>query len=114
MSTPWCSGPLQWSRGHVTAERSRYGMMGGSVISLQWSRGHVTAESAAATAAHVHSPSASMEPRSCDRGEQNKQGRYVDMGALLQWSRGHVTAESLRVQLPRRRSNSCFNGAAVM
>ncbi len=62
-------GSLQWGRGHVTAESKRYAEYMTSKKKLQWGRGHVTAERSLPPSATNVLPSASMGPRSCDRGE---------------------------------------------
>ena len=107
--------PLQWGRGHVTAEvRRRRAHSQHHENELQWGRGHVTAEVVLDRQGASRELSASMGPRSCDRGSRCSTARALrrdgvasmgprscDRGSLG----GHVGFSALA---PR------FNGAAVM
>src|SRR5258707_662825 len=60
---------LQWGRGPETAESAETPYLNPMISGLQWGRGPETAERTHAATAQAGSYSASMGPRSGDRGE---------------------------------------------
>ena len=124
--------PLQWGRGHSTAETVPLSVgsraTAASMGPRSFNRGNAAYD-------HATEPSASMGPRSFNRGN-DVTGRRVDnanplarrfngaaviqprkpimldvAGGMLQWGRGHSTAETTSGPL---RTSACFNGAAVI
>ena len=63
---------LQWGRGLATAEWKEMGQQTLQQALLQWGRGHVTAECLLSYPFNRRGPSASMGPRSRDRGVVQK------------------------------------------
>src|SRR2546422_941468 len=84
---------LQWGRGLSTAESA---VASGSQLrgncQLQWGRGLSTAESVTAKLAAAPFASASMGPRSFNRGELTRPILNPECLAGLQWGRGLSTA----------------------
>ena len=75
---------------------------------LQWGRGPETAESCAVDAScRVHRRSASMGPRSGDRGERARAADARAAQRRLQWGRGPETAESSAMRRSAGRPRTC-------
>ncbi len=88
-------GLLQWGRGLGTAESRRCTELQDALKELlQWGRGLGTAESLSSGHRWRRTETASMGPRSWDRGELMSTIKTTMTRTMLQWGRGLGTAES--------------------
>ncbi len=127
---------LQWSRDQLNAE-SRCRRWGRTRrLMLQWSRDQLNAESCQRVRYWDRASTASMEPRSIERGKPSGSCGTWRVNDRLQWSRDQLNAErgddqrreagSRKLQWSRDQLNAesvesccslirirCFNGAAI-
>src|SRR5688572_29781645 len=78
---------LQWGRGRVTAETAKGPLLLLNLRQLQWGRGRVTAETSPMQTICPWALTASMGPRSSDRGNWHTNETSSIFG-MLQWGRG--------------------------
>src|SRR2546423_1819256 len=104
---------LQWSEVPANVENISAPAIGRIVGPLQW--GHVSAnvETGRDRRHRPHCQLASMEPRSCERGNQVDAVSGAVEALTLQWS--HVPANvETTAAMPRQPLARCFNGATFL
>ena len=92
MSHPDYVARLQWGRVRVNAEGLQIRSIKLLAVSLQWGRVRVNAEGHKSISVPIVSGSASMGPRSCERGRLRILSNDFKYRAL-QWGRVRVNAE---------------------
>src|SRR6266850_559827 len=104
---------LQWGRALSSAESVPTRVECRSILGLQWGRALSSAESRLVLSGRARHQSASMGPRSVERGIAGRNFRERERLKLLQWGRALSSAESARSQSETRSQRTSFNGAAL-